>query len=329
MKSTHIKVWPELINYQPAIIPFDKTNDSKENSIELDFTNCLSVDSSGLTLLTIDLLKLFKKGNKRKWSIAFVNDTVKTYLTKLGFIAIVDKYSGDYDLSFNSHFDETLFAINNKPVYIVEGTDEIYSFPIYEIDFSSYNDRRDAIEKFRKTVSDRLRPFFEEFNLKTHFILAIAQELAKNSADHTTENAFFGLDIRTGFNRSDLKVQLTYGDLGDGIHKSIKEFITKHDRDYELRVPKMGLSDSYQYALKTGFTTKTNTRNKGMGMTLILETTKALNMSFSVFDANSRALLSRLKSIEEISHAEIRKIVYDTGRKVGFYYYGELTSKKL
>jgi hypothetical protein len=329
MKSTHIKVWPELANYQPAIIPFDKTNDLKENSIDLDFTNCLVVDSAGATLLLIDLLKLFKRGNKRRWSIVFPNDLIKSYLSKLGFVKIVDKYSGDYELSLNHHFDDSLFSSTVEPIHIIIGKDEIYSFPIFELDFSSSNDRRDALEVFRKTISNRIKPYFREFNLKTHFLLAIIQELAKNSADHTLENAFFGLDVRTDNARSCLKVQFAYGDLGDGIHKNIKEFISKNDKDYELRVPKMGLSDSYQYALKTGFTTKTNTRNKGMGMTLILETIKALNMNLSVFDANSRALLNKIKSIEDVSHSEIRKIVYDTGRKVGFYYYGELNSKKL
>ena len=61
MKQTHLKIWPEIVNYQPAIIPFDKTNDQKENSVHIDFCNCNKVDSAGLTLLIVNLIKIFKK----------------------------------------------------------------------------------------------------------------------------------------------------------------------------------------------------------------------------------------------------------------------------
>lgn len=325
MKRTLLKIWPELINYQPAILPFDKINDSKENSIHLDFNNCLNADSTGLNLLLIDLIKLFRRGNKRNWSIDIPDNFIKDYLRQSGFIDIVTKYSGEYELSIDNNFDDTLVG-SSSDVIIVENEKTITSYPIYHIDFEKFNQRRDAMEVVRKMFSKRIKDVFLEFDLKPHFFLAIIQELVKNSADHTEEDAFIAVDLIINESRTSFKLQFSYGDLGLGIHDSIKKFILENDPKFAQRVAKMALSDSYQYALKTGFTTKqSSTRNKGMGMTLILEASHALNLNLSVFDANSRAILSKLY---ENSHAEIRKVLYDTGRSVGFYYYGEMNKYK-
>jgi ABC-type transporter Mla MlaB component len=326
MKRTFIKIWPELINYQPAILPFDKVSDQKENSVHLDFNNCTKADSAGVNLLLIDLLKLFKKSYKRNWSIDIPDTSIKDFLKQCGFISIISNYSGEYELSIDNTFDETLLKSSTLNLTNEFRVEDSISFPIYYIDFSSYQERRDAMEIVRKIVSTRIKEIFVEFDLKPHFFLAIIQELIKNSADHTSENAFLGMDISINSQRTLLKMQFSYGDLGHGIHDSIKTFIKDNDPSFANRVANMALSDSYHYALKTGFTTKQkSTRNKGMGMTLILEASNALNLNLSVFDANSRAVLSKLV---ENSHSEIRKVLYDTGRKVGFYYYGELTKIK-
>jgi ABC-type transporter Mla MlaB component len=325
MKPTHVKIWPEVLNYQPAIIPFNKENDNQKNSIIIDFTNCKAVDSSGLTLLLIDLIKLFKKSPKRKWSLIIENNALKEDLKQLGFFNIINRYSGDYELSIDTPFDESL--INAKQKWIKKKFAEIetYSFPIYHIDFNLFTARRDPLERLRKDISKIIKKLFVGFGLKAHFFLAIIQEIAKNSADHTSDNAFLGLDISINTAQTYLKVQFSYGDLDKGIHNSIKEFVVR--KEPKKKVDKWGLSDSYYYALNNGFTTKPeSSHNKGIGMTLILEACEALNIDISVFDANSRAVLSKVK---DNSHAEIRKALYDTGRSVGFYYYGELIAHKM
>lgn len=321
MKEANLKIWPEIINYQSAIVPFEKTNDQRNNDIYIDFTNCIKVDSTGLTILLVDLIKLFQK-DSRAWTIAIEDSSIKDALKNLGVFNIIDQYSGKKNL----FWDNSLIVKEPKPIYYKNGDLEVYSYPIYQIDFNSLTDRREALESFRRYISTNLKDIFREFDLKIHFVLAVLQEIAKNSADHTTDNAFFGLDVIIDSSKSLLKVQFAYGDLGKGIHSSIKDYINKNDANYKARAKKMALSDSYHYALKTGFTTKPDTKkNKGMGMTLIVEASTGLNLNLSVFDANSRFLIN--KAIEN-THAELRKYIYDTGRSVGFYYYGELSCLK-
>ncbi len=91
------------------------------------------------------------------------------------------------------------------------------------------------------------------------------------------------------------------------------------------RAKKLSLSDAYHYALSPGKTTRPNSKdNKGIGMSIIFDVARSINMNLSVFDALSRGLLSKAK---DRTHVELRKVFYNTGNDVGFYYYGELMTK--
>jgi len=84
----------------------------------------------------------------------------------------------------------------------------------------------------------------------------------------------------------------------------------------------LALTDSYHYALQVGTTTKPNSKmNKGIGMSTIFNLSKQIEFNLSVYDAESRGFLSYAVTN---SHVELRKIFYNIGFKVGFYYYGEI-----
>ena len=63
MKDIIIKIWPQIINYIPALIPIQNI-EKRDNSIFLDFTNCTEVNSSGLNIFLIQLLKTLNGKNK-------------------------------------------------------------------------------------------------------------------------------------------------------------------------------------------------------------------------------------------------------------------------
>jgi len=87
------------------------------------------------------------------------------------------------------------------------------------------------------------------------------------------------------------------------------------------------LTQTYRFALSRGNTTKPDSiNNKGMGMSLILDGAKEIGLELSVFDAESRGLLTE---IESLTHSELRKNFYNIGRNIGFYYHGKLKAKKI
>jgi hypothetical protein len=143
-------------------------------------------------------------------------------------------------------------------------------------------------------------------------------EMAKNSADHTPDNAYFGLDIVE--KNSTFGLKFSFGDLGIGVNQSIRNFI-KEDSAFNEKEKHLALTDAYHYALQIGNTTKRNSLNKGIGMASIYELSRQMCFTLSVYDANSRGLLS---CANNITHTELRKVFFDVGFKVGFHYHGEI-----
>ncbi|MBL0151945.1 MAG: hypothetical protein IPP93_00015 [Chitinophagaceae bacterium] len=172
---------------------------------------------------------------------------------------------------------------------------------------------------------DLLKEFYPLYKLKVNIkFIQILHEIAKNSADHTEQNAFFGLDIN--IKDENLVVKFSLGDLGVGINQNVRS-VLKDDESYKLKDKHLAVTDSYNYALSMGFTSKPYSMvNRGIGMSTIFDLSKQINMKLSVFDAKSRGLLSNAKNI---SHVELRKVFYNVGFSVGFYYYGELVQKIL
>lgn len=320
MKNIQLKVWPEITNYLPALIKFPK-GDNRLNDVFIDFSNCYKLNSSGLNIILIETIKLLSSSKKKRgW---FFNDeklNIVDQVKNLGFFDILNNY-GEQKSIFNSN-NENIQRF--EPVEYFDDLDrKILSYPIFTLNFKKYSNRREFLAEFKEWLYLLLEKYYEKYDFHFTMLISILNEIAKNSADHTTGNAFMGLDVCFNNNKS-ISIYFTIGDLGVGIKKNIEKILKG---DFLKRRKHWSLYESYLYALKHGFTSKPNSiENKGVGMTIIINSSRAINLDLRVFDANSMGLLNTLISI---SHGEIRKNFYNIGNDVGFYYFGQINGERI
>ncbi len=321
MKRSQIKIWPEIDGLLPIITPWQNV-ENRDNDVFIDFSNCQSVYSSNLVLLLIRIIKLLVyKKNNRKWEShdEIVSNTFKNIID-LNFFNILELYETNISMFWNKEFSkrsEQIIVHKNKY------NNEIHSFPIYHVEIDSFNERREVLNSFRRNFNKLLAPYYDNYNFNLSQLTLILNEILKNSADHTDSNAFLGIDIEF-INEKEIEILIGVGDLGVGINMNIKNHLPE---DQLKRYEFWDLTQTYRYALSKGGTTKMDSiNNKGMGMSIILDGARELGMNLSVFDAESRGLLTKIKSL---SHSDIRRNFYNTGRTVGFYYHGSLKAKKI
>jgi hypothetical protein len=321
MKYSQIRIWPETVGHLPAQTALiSKRNIA--NDLLLDWTNCTEVDSTGLTFLLARLLKfLFFEKNQRRWKARMpLEPKISDRLDSLAFWQMLNLQSGGESQS------EGLFPIRKPenchvgPITSMSSMGvETISIPIYRLAFTSQmSNRREEVEKFGEWVYRELIALRKDFLFHHTQLTMVLVEMAKNSADHTEGDAYFGMDIHVSPTKEQMMLTFAFADLGDGIKQHIQGY---HSKKLKKRIPHFSIYEAYYFALKPGFSTNNGTLNKGVGMSLILEGSKGMNLELSVFDGDSRGLLSRL---EGRSHAEIRRVFFDLGTKVGFYYFGKL-----
>lgn len=320
MKDLHIKFWPETTGYLPGLFPFPKF-EGRENSIFLDFSNCSQVSSSGLNIHLIRLLKIVKFDDRnRGWHTNPISNPILHKVNKLNYFEILNMYKPNISL-----FQDRNILNKSKITSTNNYNNQSYiSFPIYNIDFKRYENRRKALISFKEWLNENLKPYYKNYDFNLPQVILVINEIAKNSADHTDDNAFLGLDIFFNDKEKFIKICFSIGDIGKGINQNIKDNLPENMKE---RLKYWDLTQMYRVALKRGFTTKQNFHeNKGMGMSIILDGAKGIELDLSVFDAKSRGVLSNIHSL---SHSEIRKNFFYIGNFVGFYYYGELKAKKI
>lgn len=321
MKSKQIKVWPELVSYLPSVSPFRGMTKSN-HCLNIDFSGCREITSTGLTFFLIRLLKFMLDGpTDRGWE---TNNHSKNHIfdmaIKLAFFNHLNNYFGKNRSMFGL---ETNFeGPFNKPIeHFCFYNRETLSFPVYCLKFNDhYGHRRDLLKYFKKDLKDKLTFLEKEYHIHINQLIIILTEMAKNSADHTSDNAFLGIDIVKYPEKKLVALHFVFGDLGNGIKQHIEENLPPNIR--EKRSPHYSLYECYYWALKHGYTSNPSSgENKGIGMSLILDGAKGINLNLSVFDVYSRGVLSTLS---KNTHEEIRKHFYPFSREAnqGFYFYG-------
>lgn len=321
MRTIQLKVWPEITNQFPAIIPNERISKTKENDFVLDLSNILKLDSTGLTILLLNLIKIVGSLNDKTWDIIYpTNEKNDSEIRKLLFYRLLVTKVPNGNLFWQKELNQDVVV---EPYVINNGDAIIRTFPIYEINLFQNKAPRVEVDKFKGHLISKLFFLQEKYDFELNVFIQILVEMAKNSADHALDNAYFGLDLVETTNT--IKLQFSFGDLGIGVNQSIRDFI-KEDNTFKNKEKHLALTDAYHYALQIGNTTKTNSLNKGIGMASIYSLSKQINMNLSVYDATSRGLLS---SANNTTHTELRKVFYSVGAKVGFYYYGETEINKL
>jgi len=316
MKSINIKVWPEICGYFPLLFVVPKIS-GKGNPLYLDFKNTKDISSSGLNCFLFKLIKEINEGVSVNYWFThddIISDGFKRIL-KLNFFSVLDKYlEGRNDLWGGAY-------LKRKQEAVVTFDDmglEVKSFPIYMVDFERYDCRRDALIDVREWLRLIFADYLDDYCFSFTQFQVIINEIVKNTADHTCANAFIGIDVVRSAITQCLDITFSVGDLGEGINNNVRMGL--HGKDLS-RYRNWDITQTYKAALSDGYTTKNGSKlNKGLGMSLIMQSAKNMRMSLSVFDAKSRGLLDK---IESITHREIRKNFYNIDRYVGFAYYGQ------
>jgi hypothetical protein len=312
IRHIQLKVWPEIKSTFPAILPFERIDPNKKNPVDIDFTNLKVANSSSLVLLMVELVKVIREASNRKWVVNEPQlESLSKRLAALGAYEILRQFNKSLTLQWYENYP----ARSNEPIKCEQAEGTLHSFPLTHFKFENAKDKRALVEDFREYLFVSLQFLQTDYKFKIHKLIQILAEMAKNAADHTDSDAFFGMDI-TRMN-DNFQIAFAFGDLGDGINNHVRSVISPG------RAGHLALSEAYRFALTPGNSTSKNSKvNRGIGMTIILDMAKDIGVELSVFDAKSRGVLSNVKAV---THAELRKNFYYLGnsRDVGFYYYGE------
>jgi hypothetical protein len=315
MKATILQAWPELEEFIPLLTSPSETS-SLTSIFNIDFSECEKVDSCGLTAFMLKIKQYMKKVKGSTWRTGEKNGVLETTIKLKFFLPIASNY---HDSLF--HVNEYI-PLNGKTISSnMFGASKI-SFPIFYIDFSNSINRREKIKEFKTVLFSRLLQYQKV--IKIFPLITIFFELAKNSADHTDDNAIFGLDLLETEHM--IKINFLYGDFGVGIKQNIQNHLKcKNDP----RGPHLSLSEAYHIACQKGFTSKPESGiNFGLGLSIVIEIAKSYNINLSVFDASSRCLLSRIDIASCNSHTYLRRKMFNFSRNNPFCYYGTMEAKK-
>lgn len=337
IKNT-IKIWPYLDGLSQAIFPYSNRHLSGDMSmiVNLDFSNVINADSSGLAIALKKLITLFLKDEKSRHFnlVPPKNNDINDFLSKTGFYYILDSY-----LHFGNKIDD---LFKESPQFILqEGKDVVInnelglvktSFPLFRLKYN-HEDDRESLQEFSNWLDDIIFKRLEEkYKIKIDVLFSVLTEIAKNSVDHTEKDAFWGFDIVENPYDGDGKLFFSCSDLGNGIAQTVRDYLSVNPTN-QLRadVVKHGsLTDYYKWAFTLGNSTSKNKNNKGIGMTMIIDGVHELKMDLSFFDARSMMHIpeSLFYTPNALNHEELRRKAWNTENKVGFYYYGKLKLSK-
>ena len=328
-----IKIWPYLDDVSQAIVPY--SSKKLNNKWVVNF-NLSEVQRAKSSILAITLSKIVTELVDKNYSFRVImpeNNNIENLLQCSGFLSILDEY-----LKFPDNIRVNLFETIEKPsirksTQIFSSLDEktnvrTTSFPIFHLKYNPDNER-ESVEKFSNWLDDNILSVLDRYNVQTDILYSVLTEIAKNSQDHTENDAFFGIDIVENLNTNGGEFLFSCSDMGRGISKTVREFLRKNSQA-DLRSDAwkhFSFTDCYKWAFTTGNSSSKNTKkNKGIGMTIIIDGTYNINMELSIWDAESMMLMPKSLRFhsESLNHEELRKKVFNTGNKVGFYYYGRL-----
>ncbi len=319
-KPTRIKTWPELESYLPLLMRLPNKRSDPEHSVGIDFSRARKIEMTALSCFIMRVLRYLKE-QKVTTRIVIekpVHALPAKLLTASNFEFLINKYNPfPIDETVNDLFSEAPTNSLSPIEYGHLGANYV-AFPLLYLPFSSNLDRREAVAQFEYQVHEWIAPIVKN-RINLPQFLMVLKEISKNSADHIDGDAVFGMDIKL-FDKHSFVLQFAYSDSGPGIHQGIWTRLAEQVK--QTRERHKGISESYVYALRNGFSTKRgNGLNMGIGMSMIMEGAKKLGLDLSVFDAESRGLITEIK---EATHKEVRRSFFVVSPNLGFTYYGRM-----
>lgn len=339
IKNT-IKIWPYLDDTSQAVLPYTLKYLSKDANmaVNIDLSNVSRINSSIAAIALKKLVSLVISEKTRRYFKIIMpdNEEVLSFMQNTGFLKILDYYF-HFDNYWGDLFDTDQAHIQNETYNVIENIFGIKktSFPIFHLKYNKKKER-ESVNAFCEWFDDEVLSLLDKYNVKTDALFSVITEIAKNSLDHTGNDAFCGVDLLENLDNNIGELIFSFSDLGGGISQKIRRYLKENpQRDLRADIWKHGsLTDMYKWAFTVGNTTSKKITNKGIGMTMIIEGANNLNMDLSFFDAKSMMQISKSDykytyeqdgySKNSLSHEELRKKSWNTGNQVGFYYYGRL-----
>ena len=350
MRDTRITLLPE----QKDFLPLTCTWKDIKNTSKLDISQCKGVESCGLAASVLNIHHLFNDLHPENPIIdAETEDANESeQYTLLPEIAPKDSrqthskkhepfiinFFKNSDTVINTMFSQLGFfdAIRNRlsdelqkqhcgskttPVVHSSFSRRVKSMPLCHLNFNEQtNQRRDVLQKMFEYVE----PVFDSVFLRDHDkgnqLTHVLEEIVKNSADHSNADGFIGIDVIQSETKT--KLNILIGDLGPGIYKHIKKKFFDHN---PTRKGKGSFAEGYKLALTNEISSSSSDENYGCGMSSIVNNSLALGANISVFDNESRLILSSLNPIDSKapSHNEIWRSSFRFVSKIPFFYFIE------
>lgn len=310
-KPTRVRAWPELVDYVPSLYALKEsgTVSPSRRQLHIDFGSVRSVTSTGLTVFLLRLLRLLKN-RSNPFIQDDCSDSVRSELERLRAFNILEVRTPSFQR-------ELRFTPVSPNVTLLATR---FSLPIYSLCFDNLK-RRPAVNRFSTWLLDQLLPLEEVFSFRSNGLVMLINEIAKNSADHADADALFGFDV-IPVSGELFRLTFAFGDLGIGIKQHIEAHLPP---EQDKRQSHMSLYEAYRLALMPGYTSNLDSGiNRGHGMSIIIDSAKSMKLHLSIFDAQSRGLLTDLAEVEKPSHSAIRRIFHKVGHEVGFFYFGEM-----
>jgi hypothetical protein len=317
-QKNSIKIWPYLDDISQAIVQYsdEHLSDRINNMVNLDFSQTCKYSSSAATIVILKLMTLLAK---KKYSYRVIlpeEPDIEECFQESGFFSILDEY-----LHFKNIidlFDNVNFSTSIKPhvSFNKKKTIKKIHFPIFKLEYEK-NNKRKRVKIFINKLIDIFEEHLSKYNIRLNALISIINEIAKNSHDHTEADSYFGLDIFEEEKTNSGKLFFSFADLGEGIYTHVKNCLIKSGNIKEAE--KYGFSDAYHAAFTHGFTTSKNPINKGIGMNIIQDRVISLDLDLTIWDGKSMLIVPK-----ELTHSKIRRVIFDTGNPVGFYYCGIL-----
>lgn len=279
MKKSIISLWPHQISYQPLLQHFDPRS-AKNSSVVLDTSLVQQITPIGLAF-TIATLRNHLISSKPSIELR-AQSAVLSELQSLNFTNILSQY-------FNVSITRNLPGEKFNPVIRHASNFALRSTELISICHNSTDPKYR-----RKQIDSHLTATREQLINKLHIepkkignLLYILQELMKNTADHSVEDAILTFELTES---AGIKVlNFAYVEFGNGIKKSIDEYLDRRISSSEKRTRKgsSDISEIYRLAFQSGFTTKSTAVNLGKGLHRVASYIRSMNMDMQVFDASS------------------------------------------
>lgn len=198
-----------------------------------------------------------------------------------------------------------------------------YKIPIFRIAFEVADNKRKLLSRFKRELVYKMEEIAKRYQLEPTGIVPLWGEIAKNSADHSQADGFFGLEIAKGEGGRPARLSFVLGDFGMGAYKHIKQYWNESDffAAYAIAFSKKSTTDLKNYKSAAG-----SVKNCGIGMSMILDLSRPFKFNLNLFDGPYKIRLSELfgrVNTSVPSAKVIRQHTDDIPLDYGFFYYGE------